>query len=667
MAPFANYVILGAALGGGSDAFRLPSQSRVHFIATGDVQSIRVAVPGSGKSVSNRNHRFKLFLSEVDDGAEEIDVMDANLVREVDEALSLAQVALSVDDSPDEGDIDDIANMLLEKPPATPLPVPLPPQDEPPASVITLSLEESADGDTSQPLPPESPPPADAISFGEILQKKTMEEIERVKNLIFGIGEELAETNDSTEKEEETAIALKKEIEKNIQEREAMVKRIEQEFASEKELLVAQMETASDELKVAVDQSAQEIADAKSKSTMGENEYISRMNIFKDTIDKVTAEITGINSDKDEIKRSKQSILDKVLDEGKNKLARFKKALDVDVDYAKQINADLARRTDEAESKVRSVFDKIDQMRAERVSLQQQIVDVETKALQEIASLESKLELDDERYATALKHERDRLDEVVDVAYQSYAVDVCKKITDRQDIEADYKGKLRQMDTQILAAKAKQAARVKEYLDKLEEKHKKERIAIYQGKFEAISAIRKQANAELAIESAKVEETHTSMKPKLDAINEQIAQVRAEFEEEMSKKHKLANEEEKEVLNQIEDVRADMTSKLKTQRRLNEDKRIAYLIDVNGQISDTEIELRQAWREQAGIKKSCNEVSAKRDLIIDDVAEKQALIDSYESDRQNFRASLRLTAKVAKEKIGSKTRRLLRRDRKKIL
>mmetsp|Transcript_24928 Transcript_24928/g.53767 ORF Transcript_24928/g.53767 Transcript_24928/m.53767 type:complete len:672 (-) Transcript_24928:298-2313(-) len=667
MARFA-YLFLGAAFGGVADAFRLPSLPRAHLIVTDDVQRNRVASPTSNKSVRNRKNELRLLLSKIDDDAdagfaEEIALMDADLAREVDEALSLAQDALAIEDSPDEEDIDEIANMLLMKPPVAPPPLPLPPMDEPPASVISLSLEGGAVGDT-QPLPPESPPPADAISFGEILQKKTAEEIERVKNLIFGIQEELVETEASTEKEEETADVLKKEIEGNIQERQAMVKRIEQEFAAEKELLVAQMETASDELKVVMDQSAQNITESKSKGTQGEKELISRMNSFKAAIDKVTAEIIEINSDQEKIKRSKQSMLDKVIDEGKQKLARFKKSFDVDVDYAKQINADLARRADEAESKVRGVFDKINQMRTERVSLQQQIVDVETNALKEIASLESELEQDDERYAAALQMERDRLDEVIDVAYQAYAINVCEKIKNRQAIEADYKEKLRPANLQIIVAKEKQEARVKEYLDKLEEKHKKERIAIYQDKFEAISAIRKQMNAELAIEYAKIEETHKIMRPKIDAVHEQTAQVKADFEKEMAKKRQLAKEEEEDILQEIEGVRVDMTDKIKIQRRLNEEKKAAYLEDINEKISDSEVELRQAWREQAGIKKSTDEVSAKRDLVIDDVVEKQALIDSYESDRKNFRKSLRLTAKVAREKIGSKTRRLLRRNKK---
>jgi hypothetical protein len=278
--------------------------------------------------------------------------------------------------------------------------------------------------------------------------------------------------------------------------------------------------------------------------------------------------------------------------------------------------------------------------------------------------LQREQELDDERYAATLQKERDRLDKVIDVAYQAYAERICGKIKKRQAIEADYREKLRPVNVKITAAKAKQEARVKEYLDKLEENHKKERIEIYQEKFKAVTAIREQMNAELAIENAKIEETKKTMQAKIDVVYEQTAQVKADFEREMAKKRQLAKEEEESILLQIEDVRLGMTDKLKTQRRLYEEKKIAYLDEMNVKISDSEFQVRQAWKELAGIKESYNDVKAKRDNIKDDVAETQALIDAYESDRSSFRKSLRLTVKTAKEKIGSKTKNLLWRNNK---
>lgn len=433
---------------------------------------------------------------------------------------------------------------------------------------------------------------------------------------------------------------------------------------AEKALLVAQMETASAELKVVIDQSAKDITDAKSKVTEKESDFMSRIASVKAAIDKVTSEAIEINLDKEEIERSKQTMLDKVVQEGKNKMAQVRKSLEFDIDFAKKINADLLRRAEEAEQKVRDAFDQIDQLRSERMSLQQQIVNVENNALEEISSLQREQELDDERYAATLQKERDRLDKVIDVAYQAYAERICGKIKKRQAIEADYRERLRPLNVKITAAKAKQEARVKEYLDKLEENHKKERIEIYQEKFKAVTAIREQMNAELAIENAKIEETKKTMQAKIDVVYEQTAQVKADFEREMAKKRQLAKEEEESILLQIEDVRLDMTDKLKTQRRLYEEKKIAYLDEMNVKISDSEFQVRQAWKELAGIKESYNDVKAKRDNIKYDVAETQALIDAYESDRSSFRKSLRLTVKAAKEKIGSKTRNLLRKNNK---
>ena len=433
---------------------------------------------------------------------------------------------------------------------------------------------------------------------------------------------------------------------------------------AEKALLVAQMETASAELKVVIDQSAKDITDAKSKVTEKESDFMSRIASVKAAIDKVTSEANEINLDKEEIERSKQTMLDKVVQEGKNKMAQVRKSLEFDIDFAKKINADLLRRAEEAEQKVRDAFDQIDQLRSERMSLQQQIVNVENNALEEISSLQREQELDDERYAATLQKERDRLDKVIDVAYQAYAERICGKIKKRQAIEADYRERLRPLNVKITAAKAKQEARVKEYLDKLEENHKKERIEIYQEKFKAVTAIREQMNAELAIENAKIEETKKTMQAKIDVVYEQTAQVKADFEREMAKKRQLAKEEEESILLQIEDVRLDMTDKLKTQLRLYEEKKIAYLDEMNVKISDSEFQVRQAWKELAGIKESYNDVKAKRDNIKYDVAETQALIDAYESDRSSFRKSLRLTVKAAKEKIGSKTRKLLRKNNK---
>lgn len=443
--------------------------------------------------------------------------------------------------------------------------------------------------------------------------------------------------------------------------------------SSEKELLVAQMGIASDELKAVVDESTRNITDAKSVATKAEQDLISRIESFKAAIDGVSAEVVKINKDKDKIEQTKQSVLDMIVQEGKDKLAQFKKSLNFDIEYAKRINADLARRADDAEGKIRGVYDEINKMRTERVSLQQQIVDVETNALSEIETLQREMKADDERFATALQKERERMDGVIDKVFQAYAIKVCKKIVDRKAVEADYEEKLRVINAQVAAGKAKEAARVKEYLDKMEEGNKKERIAIYQEKVEAIDAIRKQMNDELSVEYAKIDAIHETMRAKIEAVRDQTSQIKAGFEQEMAKKRQVAMEEENELLGQIEGVKVNMTAQMETQRLMYAEQKDAYLTEVNQKISVSEIELRQKWRDLAGIKQTLTDARVERDAISDDVTEKTAVIDSYEEDRASFRKSLRLTTKVArekigtkaraaKEKIGTKTRNLLKRD-----
>jgi hypothetical protein len=57
------------------------------------------------------------------------------------------------------------------------------------------------------------------------------------------------------------------------------------------------------------------------------------------------------------------------------------------------------------------------------------------------------------------------------------------------------------------------------------------------------------------------------------------------------------------------------------------------------------------------------DMGEKRNILIEEVKRKSDLIEVYESDRASFRKSLRLSFKVAKEKIGNGTRRVLRRNK----
>lgn len=655
-------ILLCVASGNVARAFRSPSSPSQRNIA---IHVARYQQTASTSTLTNtvRVDKLRLKISQTDDDAEmtkDIETMDNDLISEIDAALALALDALAAPDedddeidlSLDEDDIDSIANMLLETP-RIKTPMPPPPSIKPqPIPLITLGLEMLGEDD---------PEVAD-VSFTENLQKMAAEaavEIERVRNAIFGVEGELAEVKANTAREEVMAMTMKNEIEASIKDREAMVQRINFEFATEKAMLVDVMENASLELSAVLDECAQNITDANAKVTDSEKGLISRVDSFKASIDKVRSEIMEINLDKEQIERSKQTILEKLALDSKNKMAQMKRSFNVDNNFARAVNAEQLKKADAAEQKVRDVFDQMSLIRSERVLLQQQLVDVENKALEEISSLQQEIELDDERYANALQKEQERLDNVIDVAYKGYAAQIVKKISKRKAIEADFKDRLRPIRMKLAAAKAKQEASVKEYLDKLEEKHKRERIEIYKEKFNAVSAIRNKMTAELSIEYAKIDEMKTITQVKIDAVDKQTAKVKADFEMEMTKRRQLSQESESVILNQIEDIQLDMMDKIKTQRLIFEEKKATYSDDMNIKISDSDKKLQSAWKELASIKSSYSDLNAKIDSVHTEVAKSQALIDAYENDRGSFRKSLRLTVKVAKDKVK---RKLFRRN-----
>ena len=639
-----TFFLLWVAFGNVTRAFRSPSSSSQRIIAVHVARYHQTTSTSSLKTNNVRGDKLRLSISQTDDDAEltkDIETMDNELVREIDAALALALDAMAapdldddddVDSSLDEDDIDAIANMLLETP------------------RIKTSMSS---------FPSVKPQPIPLISIGLDMAAEAAVEIERVRNAIFGVEGELAVVKANTAREEEITMKMKNEIEASIKDREEMVQRINFEFATEAAMLVDVMESASLELSAVLDECAQNITEANAKVTDSEKGLISRVDSFKASIDKVRSEIMEINMDKEQIERSKQTILEKIALEGKNKMSQMKRSFNVDNNFARTVNAERSTKADEAEQKVRDVLDQMILIRSERVSLQQQLVDVENKALEEISFLQREIEQDEKRYANALQKEQERLDNAIDVAYQAYAAQIVTKISKRKAVEADLKERLRPISMKLTAAKAKQEARVKEYLDKLEEKHKRERIEIYKEKFKAVSAIREKMTAELTVEYAKIDEMKTMMQAKIDAVDKQTAKVKADFEMEMTKRRQLSKDNESVILNELEDIKSDMMDKIKTQRRIFEEKKAAYSDDMNIKISDSDNKLRSAWKELASIKSSYSDLNAKRDSVQTDVAKSQALIDAYENDRDSFRKSFRLTVKVAKDKVK---RKLLRRS-----
>lgn len=602
-------------------------------------------------------HNTIHFSSLNDDVSGDIDALESELEEEIEAALELAQQA--IEGSTEEG-LDTIANLLLEEPPNL---IPAPPEDAPTESVLSSVVEvppgETAEEEENHPLPPTPPPQPQTISFGETLQKAAMEEAEKLRKLLFGIKEDISETEARVEEAKGTADALKQEIEACIKERDETVKTIEREFAAEKERLVEEIGTASEDLQLVIDQSTKNISDAQSDVARADEELMSKMESLASAIQEITSEVIDFKKEKEEIQATKQSRLNKVLQEAKENMRGVKKSIEFEKTYINRVNAELVQMAEEAESKVKEAYDAAAIIRNERVSLQDQIDTVERSALTQIAELEQQLVEDDAFYAKLLETERVRISKVIDDAYQKYGEIVGKEESKRKSVEADYVSELSKKEREGRAAIDVIETKVKDKLDELEAKHSKERIAIYQQKIEAVAAEREVMLADLAVESTKLETTRAKMDVKLNRVRTDVAGVKAAFEQELKKRQQLAEEERQELLGRIEEVRSDMTSKITAQQEANETEKSDYINEQDAVIVKSEEECRQAWSELAALKMTLNDTDDEKRRMEDTIADKAALIESYENDRTSFRKSVRLSFKVAREKIGSKAKRVI--------
>ena len=614
----------------------------------------------------NRDLKTVHFSSINDDVSSDMDALESELEAEIEAALELAQQA--IEGSTEEG-LDEVANLLMEAPPQ--LLIPTPPKDAPTESVITSVLDvEEQDDDTTeeeeekQPLPPTSPPPPQTVSFGETLQKAAMEEVEKLKKFLSGIKDDISETEARAEEAKGAADALKQEIETSIKERDETVKKIENEFAAEKERLVKEIGSASEDLQLVIDQSAKDITDAQSVAARADEALVSTISSLTSTIKEITSEVIGTKKEKEEIQETKPSRLNKVMQEAKENMLGLKKSVEFEKTYIDRVNAELVQMAEEAESKVKEAYDAASTIRNERVSLQDQIDSVERSALTQIAELEKQLVEDDAFYAKLLESERDRISKVIDDAYQKYGEIVGKEEAKRKSVEADYASQLSQKEKEGRAAIDAIESKVKDKLDALEAKHSKERIEIYQQKIEAVAAEREVMLAELAVESAKLETIRAKMDIKLNRVRTDVAGVKAAFEQELKKRRQLAEEERQELLGRIKDVRSDMNKKIIAQQELMKSQKAAYIDEQDAVILKSEEECRQAWSELATLKQTLNDADEEKRRMEETVANKVALIETYENDRTSFRKSVRLSFKVAREKIGSKAKQVIGKGEK---
>ena len=588
--------------------------------------------------------------------------LDMDLAREIEEALLLANDVWTTNE---EDEIDAIADAL------TSLPAPpkqkeinvSPPEQEPSLFTSVMNDQVEIDEELEPPLPPDSPPSENALSFGESLQKAVSNEINRLKNLLFDLQQDMKTTESSVQEAESTAEILKREIEESRLERETVIKEIETQFKAEKENLMTALGSASTELSMIIDESTKNITQAQADASATEKDLLNQMDEFAATIKQVSDETVKLNMEKEQLMNLKQAKLNEAKTEASEKLLKYKAELSEDGESIRLRNAQLQKKADDAEKRVRDVYESIKQTREDRISLQKQIQDVEKESLEQIATLEKQILEDDAEYTSYMDTERARIDKLISDAKVKYTNILEKEKATRKSVEEDFEAALAEKNSEGEATIAAIEFKAKSKLDELEEKHAAERKAIYQEKVEAVSAVRNEMLAQLQIEDAKLNAIHEKMRPKLDSVREEIASVKAAFEQELSERKQLADVEKNLFLKRMESIRFDMQNKINAQQKEIDVERSVFLRDHNLLVGESEEECRRAWMELAKLKTKVDDAGDRRNELITEVNRKSELIGMYENDRSSFRKSIRLSFQIARQKIGNGARRVLRRKK----
>eukprot|EP00956_Cyclotella_meneghiniana_P011593 scaffold16279_cov68-Cyclotella_meneghiniana.AAC.3 len=661
-------ILCGLFITHGANAFQLQKSTSHHMQKKGSIS------PSATTTIKYTT--TSLFLAE--DADKLLRDLDVDLAREVEEALLLANDVweeaedASEEEDDEEAEIAAIADALTSSPvppkqqqpqPPEQINVVSPPKQEPSLFTSVINNQVELDDSSEAPLPPDGPPSLNAVSFGENLQQTVTDEIERLKNLLFGLNRDLESTESNVVEAESTADKLKKEITASQKQRKEVLREIESQFKKEKESLMEQLSNASGELTAIMDESTRNITAARDEASVAEKDLLNQMNEFKSLMKQLTDDTVGISMEKEQIMNSKQENIDRVKKEAADKLLKYKAELAEDGEEYRLYNSKLQKKANEAEKRVRDIYDGIKKIREDRISLQQQIQDVESESLEQIATLEKQIMQDDEEYTKYLLGERARIDKLISESKAKYAAILEKKKAKRESIEEDFEAVLAEKDAQGKAAIAEIESKAKVKLDKLEEDHAAERMAIHQEKVEAVSAVREEMLAQLQLEDEKLNAIHEEMQPKIDSVQSEIAEVKAAFEQELLERRKLADVEKNLFVKRMETVKSEMQDKINAQRKEIDNEQYEFLREHNLLVGASEEECRRAWMELATLKRKVGDAGAKRQELAVEVKRKTELIQVYESDRSSFRTSLRLSFKAARTKIGKGTRRVLRRNK----
>ncbi|KAL7471581.1 hypothetical protein ACHAXS_011877 [Conticribra weissflogii] len=395
------------------------------------------------------------------------------------------------------------------------------------------------------------------------------------------------------------------------------------------------------------------------ESGLIEKELLQRIDSFYSSIDQTAEKAKQYNIEKEKLVQEKESKINKVVEETRNSFFRFKATLDEEGENIRQQNAELERRAVGEEDKVKALYQNIQQIRDDRVTLQQKIKDVEDSALEEISILERQMAVDNDYFGQYLRDQKTKIDNLISTAKEKYESILQEERAKRESVENKFIAELEKKETKGRDSINAIESNAKARLEELEKKHSKERIAIYQQKIEAVSSERKLMLEELAVEKAKLEAIHTKMEGKLAGVRAELAEAQKSFQLELEKRRIMAEEERQSFMDQMDEIRSEITAKMNLQKDIAESRKSKYIQEQNEIIAKSEEDCRRAWIELANVNRQLSEAGEKKVDLERSLVKQTEKIKLYEMERDSFRKSLGLSIKLARQKIGSKTKRLV--------
>lgn len=543
---------------------------------------------------------------------------------------------------------------------------PPPPSTLPPTVTTTKTVDaiNSNVNTDAPPAPPSTPPTSTALNFGEVLRAALTKEAERLGRGLESAARKLMDFESRTELAEESAAKLREEIERERVEREAYRKEMEAEFAAERESLTTQLETATSELQTARTVSTEDVSAVESKTNLVADGLRSKIDALTTSIERVSSDIKKTRAAMESADDQRDNTFEASRIEMSRRADRLRANLADETNEAQAFHAEWQSKAGEAENRINEVRDSAASMREEREGLQRQIDSVESDALAKIGELEQKMAKDNAYYADFLVKERRRIDGVVTEAKERYEQSLEERRAKRRGIQEESDAELARADEEgrAVVEAARSEARAK--LDELAAQHAEERNAVLRSKVEALAEARKETLAVIAAEDAKLAAIKVHVEVRMKSARREADALRKELRRGLRDRRRVAEEERSAILTEIYDAKTDFAARLEAQREEMAIEYASYVQQANSDIARSDEECRRTWVELRKVRGEAESVGNEAGQVKQNVECTTGMIDSHERDKDSFQTSLRLSLRLAKEKVGKKTRRLLRRREK---